>query len=102
MAERADHLQWCLKQLTTLPDDVCVPGLTKSQSRIIAALWDGEWRSSDYILAAIYWDRHCDEWPTENCISAHLSHARHALKAAGLRIEGRPGGGRGGRRLVRS
>ena len=90
LQERIDHLEHCLREITT-PDNSGVPeSITRPACRrLLGALLNANGRAVPYegLLAAMFWDRQDCDWPEGNVLQAQICYLRRDLKAAGSPIE---------------
>jgi hypothetical protein len=87
--EQAEHLKWCIEEITTPSPELMAahPNLTRTEARIVGALQKAGDRGMtlSQIVAAIYWDRHIDDWPSgpENTVGVLV----HRCRQKGVHIE---------------
>jgi DNA-binding winged helix-turn-helix (wHTH) protein len=97
LQERIDHLEHCLREITTPAADV-IGDLSPYRSRLLGALLNASGRPVSYsgLMAAMYWDRPDCDWPDgEKVLHAQIHYLRRDLKASGSPIEVQTVWGRG-------
>jgi DNA-binding response OmpR family regulator len=89
LQERIDHLEHCLREITSPSGDVAAAeGLPKCQARILGALLKANGRrlSHGALMAAMYWDRRDSDWPETHIVQVQIHHLRQSLLKAGSPI----------------